>query len=225
MAAAEQTTLTCMRFRFRRAKGKNRQGQYEQLIVIASGKQKQPHAHSHTYTHTYGVLLLIIWGDAGGAVKRIQAAVLEGRVLSALLQQTNFISFHSGHALFPRAHTHTHTRTDTYVPGILGVFAFKLVKAMEWSGGRAKLGMWLLARSAQFAAIISLGCASFLTAATWRVNVHKLLKCRGLSAARFRFQFRRVSSGPFWRPWIMRFMCHSWLKKLHITELQDFFIV
>lgn len=223
MAAAEQTTLTCMRFRFRRAKGKNRQGQYEQLIVIASGKQKQPHAHSHTHTHTRRIIVNYLRRCRRSCKANSSRRSRRPRVkCTPSTNEFHFISFRT--RTFP-TRAHTHTRTDTYVPGILGVFAFKLVKAMEWSGGRAKLGIWLLARFAQFAAIISLGCASFLTAATWRVNVHKLLKCWGLSAARFRFQLRRVSSGPFWRPWIMRFMCHSWLKKLHITELQDFFIV
>lgn len=109
MAAAEQTTLTCMRFRFRRAKGKNRQGQYEQLIVIASGKQKQPHAHSHTHTHTRRIIVNYLRRCRRSCKANSSRRSRRPRVkCTPSTNEFHFISFRT--RTFPtRTHTHTHT--------------------------------------------------------------------------------------------------------------------
>lgn len=166
---ASQTALTWLRFRFRKTE-RQRRRQYEQLIVIAFSKYKQ----AHTHTHMSSVLLLIIWGDAcSWTLKNGPFAFSADRpCVNCTLKQTNFIQ-------------DTHSYPFYVLDGFLGVFAFKLVKAVHENRGQQGqqrmgrvegvtsscsvstnlLPFYFPPSSPRFLPILLV----FLTAATWRV--------------------------------------------------------
>lgn len=106
-----------------RAKGTAELEEQRRAINCYCIEQTQTDAHTHAWSDVEHIIVNYL-RRCKGCKNRIQAAIFPVPSVNCTL--TN--EFHSGHALFPVRRRLTHQFT---CPGSFGVFAFKLVKAVE----------------------------------------------------------------------------------------------